>query len=542
MLLGKFTQNFENNELYDSIDCSSNNKNVFLNSKVICGKEEKREKILYLIEKSYDALKNAKRNPQNNSFYYLYFIFNREVNLSNNNATAKNLNCKIYTIFPNVNFELSQIKNLSFSNTKLNQMLVSKNFKAEEIPKSGFFTLSSNHRLIALKDDTLENGNIKNSQSLKQIIFGIWINLKEEKPTPKKHDLDNLIEKHKTLIYKKCFDFIQITSKIESVFSPSPDQGVFILVLFYHGMQCHYEVKMMPNEEDKNFFNSEMRPLSNFGCNWILSKTKFTPTCDENIEFNLKNECENSNFIPVSDYIAKKTGTNQLSFLTKSTNTKLTSSKISNVNYPDNILEMFENTNLEIEDLDDELYNYPLIMPQKPNNKKSESSIIQDVSKQSNPTTSTNSKKQIEISHSSINSHSIKNNNNLNNSKNSKNSQISNANTTSNTGDSQIAFQNATAIVIEHTKNIQDLHSQISRLELNIKNVINELMASPKDQSKLLKKEKQNKSKHTDDISKENEKSFDNNNNDISKIVDKSLKVPKIIYHEIDNEDDDDDV
>ena len=64
-------------------------------------------------------------------------------------------------------------------------------------------------------------------------------------------------------------------------------------------------------------------------------------------------------------------------------------------------------------------------------------------------------------------------------------------------------------------------------------------MASPKDQSKLLKKEKQNKSKHTDDISKENEKSFDNNN-DISKIVDKSLKVPKIIYHEIDNEDDDD--
>ena len=54
----------------------------------------------------------------------------------------------------------------------------------------------------------------------------------------------------------------------------------------------------------------------------------------------------------------------------KSTNTKLTSYKISNVNYPDNILEMFENTNLEIEDLDDELYNYPLIMPQKPNNKK----------------------------------------------------------------------------------------------------------------------------------------------------------------------------
>lgn len=540
MLLGKFNQNFENNELYDSIDCSSNNKNVFLNSKVICGKEEKREKILYLIEKSYDALKNAKRNPKNNSFYYLYFIFNREVNLSNN-ATAKNLNCKIYTIFPNVNFELSQIKNLSFSNTKLNQMLVSKNFKAEEIPKSGFFTLSSNHRLIALKDDTLENGNIKNSQSLKQIIFGIWINLKEEKPTPKKLDLDTLIEKHKALIYKKCFDFIQITSKIESVFSPSPDQGVFILVLFYHGMQCHYEVKMMPNEEDKNFYNSEMPPLSNFGCNWILSKTKFTPTCDENIKFNLKNECENSNFIPVSDYIARKTGTNQLSFLTKSTNTKLTSSKISNVNYQDNILEMFENTNLEIEDLDDELYNYPLIMPQKYTNKKSDSSTTQDISKQSNPTNSTNSKKQNEISHSSINSHSMKNNN-LNNSKNSKNSQISNANTTSNTGDSQIAFQNATAIVIEHTKNIQDLHSQISRLESNIKNVINELMTSHQNQNNFIQKEKQSYSKQVNNISKENEKSFDNNNNDISKIVDKSLKVPKIIYQEIDNEDDDDDI
>ena len=46
--------------------------------------------------------------------------------------------------------------------------------------------MSQNHRLIALKDDLKECGDINKSQSLKEIIFGIWLNLKEEKPSPKK--------------------------------------------------------------------------------------------------------------------------------------------------------------------------------------------------------------------------------------------------------------------------------------------------------------------------------------------------------------------
>ena len=46
--------------------------------------------------------------------------------------------------------------------------------------------MSQNHRLIALTDDIKENKGMKNSINLKQIIFGIWLNFKEEKPTPKK--------------------------------------------------------------------------------------------------------------------------------------------------------------------------------------------------------------------------------------------------------------------------------------------------------------------------------------------------------------------
>ena len=79
----------------------------------------------------------------------------------------------------NLNFELTQIKNISFSNTNLNKYLVTRNnnnineIKDENEYKTGFFTMSQNHRLIALKDDRKEKLGIKNSQNLKQIIFGI---------------------------------------------------------------------------------------------------------------------------------------------------------------------------------------------------------------------------------------------------------------------------------------------------------------------------------------------------------------------------------
>jgi hypothetical protein len=92
--------------------------------------------------------------------------------------------------------------------------------------------MSQNHRLITLKDDRIKG--IKSSQNLKQIIFGIWLNLKDEKPTLKKKDLDFLLEKNKILIYKKCLEFILLSDKIKTIYSPN--KNTFLLVIFYYGI------------------------------------------------------------------------------------------------------------------------------------------------------------------------------------------------------------------------------------------------------------------------------------------------------------------
>ncbi len=231
---------------------------------------------------------------------------------------------KIYTILPNINFELTQIKNISFSNTNLNKYLVNRNFILNEIKndseyKSGFITMSQNHRLIALKDDIKECGGIKNSKNLKQIIFGIWLNFKEEKTTPKKIDLNLLLDKNKSIIYQKCFEFIQLSNNIETIFSPSPDESVFLLVIFYYGIQCQYEVKVIPNEEEKSDDDSI---LSNFKNNWLIVKKNFKININDLIkydfEYDLQNEIENVDKIDkVNDFIINKTESKQRIFFFK---------------------------------------------------------------------------------------------------------------------------------------------------------------------------------------------------------------------------------
>ena len=76
--------------------------------KLIINKNSKKNKLNELLEISYNKLKS------NNYFYHNIFYFYKNIN-TNNLAT------KIYTIYPNINFEFKQIKNLSFSNTNLNK-------------------------------------------------------------------------------------------------------------------------------------------------------------------------------------------------------------------------------------------------------------------------------------------------------------------------------------------------------------------------------------------------------------------------------------
>ena len=189
---GKLNSSKENSNYFDIIDSPSSKEkdcNLIMIPKLIINKNNKKNNFNELFEVAYNKLK--KYENINYEFYHQIFYFYRK-NKSNNLAA------KIYTIFPNVNFEFRQIKNLSFSNTNLNKYLISSKYQMQEINNtnnednylSGFFTMSQNHRLIALKDDLRECGNINKSQSLKEIIFGIWINLKDEKPSPKKTELD----------------------------------------------------------------------------------------------------------------------------------------------------------------------------------------------------------------------------------------------------------------------------------------------------------------------------------------------------------------
>ena len=369
--------------------------------------------------------------------------------------------------------------------------------------------MSQNHRLIALKDDRKEKLGIKNSQNLKQIIFGIWINLKEEKPSPKKLDLDLLLEKYKILIYKKCLEFILLSDKIETVYSPYPDQNIFLLVIFYYGMQCHYEVKVTPNDEIKKNINNGI--LSNFDNKWLVLKKKWEIDINKlnnNLELDLKYYIENNeNNFKIDfayDFILKKLGINQKSFIfSKSLNNnnsiqKKVSGKNTDLdnnntnNYKDNLNEIFDDSvNLELDDDDDlfDLYNFP-----KP---------INVISK--------NEENQISNNKNNIINNSNNNNNKLNNNKTENNenknkkifqkrfSGISQASTNihsskvspfssknSNINNNNISNQYS-SIIIEQGEKIKKLQSQVDRIELVLKEVLEELEEDEKDKKEINK-------------------------------------------------------
>ena len=171
LFIGKLNSSKENSNYYDIIDSPSikiKDSNLIMIPRLITNKNNKRSNFNELLEVAYNKLKiknNGLNNEKDNNFYHEIFYFYRKNN-------TNNLAIKIYTIFPNVNLEFKQIKNLSFSNTNLNKYLISSKFKLPEIDENnkneyntGFFTMSQNHRLIALKDDVKEFGSISKSQS-----------------------------------------------------------------------------------------------------------------------------------------------------------------------------------------------------------------------------------------------------------------------------------------------------------------------------------------------------------------------------------------
>ena len=442
---------------------------------------------------------------------------------------------KIYTILPNINFELTQIKNISFSNTNLNKYLVNRNYILDEIQndseyKSGFITMSQNHRLITLKDDIKECGGIKNSKNLKQIIFGIWLNFKEEKTTPKKIDLNLLLDKNKSIIYQKCFEFIQLSDNIETIFSPSPDESIFLLVIFYYGIQCQYEVKVIPNEEEKSDDDSI---LSNFKNNWLIVKKNFKININDLIkydfEYDLQNEIENVDKIDkVNDFIINKTESKQRIFFSRSLNNKFFKKNKENndfyssrpnlrysKNIKDNLNEIFENTaNLSLEEDTNDFYNlYNLPM--------STNKILKT---ETNDNFENNHLKiQKKINSISYASTSIQSNKpSLSSSKNSN---------TNNFINYEISHPYS-SIIIEQGEKIKKLKNQVDRIENTLLEVLKEL-----DENNYEIKEKK-----SDNFCKKNKyKRIKTNLNEInssnSRLIDQSIKVPNIVYKELSKED-----
>ena len=597
---GKINTSKENSNYYDIIDspsCKVKDSNLIMIPKLIINKNNKRNHFNELIDVAYNKLKikknynnknnNIHNNDLDNNFYHDIFYFYKN-NKTNNLAT------KIYTIFPNVNFEFTQIKNLSFSNTNLNKYLINPKFKLPEMEKnienkneynSGFFTMSQNHRLIALKDDIKECGDISKSQSLKEIIFGIWINLKDEKPSPKKADLDFLFNKNKLLIFKECFRFIQLSNNIETIYSPSPEENIFLLVIFYKGMQCHYEVKLILNNEEKN-------PIINNNNNcWLISKCKYDLNEQKltiPFDFDIKIEINNGTISTMADYLNKKTKNNNsinnikannkeeinenqnlknfknsnknvINIMNENNNENLKIKEIKNDNnnINNNLLNNTSSDVFDLSDYDEDMiyggYNYPLAMQNINNiNKNYTNNNISKNNQNKNEQNIIYKNKQHEISRASTNAHSNKPS--LSSSKNSgknNNSNVENINHNNeeenNINDNSFEIINQyTSIIMKNSESIKKLQNQVNNLEKNILEIINQLENEEKKENKNIKIKKDKKKKEKKEIKVKNEikeiKHEINNNDtdmlksniqDTSNYGDVSINVPRIIYKEL---------
>ena len=294
------------------------NLNLLMNPKIKYDKTIYNKNKYKLIESTYRKIKKLKKelSKSGENFFHNFLCFKR-IALENKYESInpyKDIKSTLYTIFPNINFELMRIKKISLSSKfNLNKLLMDRHHSTIKIGNqtiiNGFLSMTAEKRIITLTDDTAIK-NLENSQSLKQIIFGIWISLKYEDPSLY-DSIEELLKKYRYLIYKKCFEFILVSSKIETIYSPSPDEGMFLLIIFFKGSQQFYEVKVIPNEEDKNFnksdnsnnnnINEVENILENYNNQWLIMKRNFN--LKENTGFDLTDSMKNIKIHTTINYI-----------------------------------------------------------------------------------------------------------------------------------------------------------------------------------------------------------------------------------------------
>ena len=280
-------------EKYTVINQEENQlNNLLINPISYMDNNKHRKELIKLISSIYYRIKSLKIELAKSKENYIFNYLVIKSKIINNNKNQPFIYGKLYSIFPNINFQLHEINKLSLSSKfKLNKLLISKkhiniqNEKGIQLT-NGFITMSNEKRIITLTDDTNKK-ELQESQSLKQIIFGIWLSLKYEDASSYEN-IEILINKHKHFIYRKCLEFVLASPKIETIFSPSPDEGIFLLIIFFKTSQCYFEVKIIPNEEDKFFIDesnsNESKILENFNNQWLIKRQKFD-FCNNNGQF-----------------------------------------------------------------------------------------------------------------------------------------------------------------------------------------------------------------------------------------------------------------
>ena len=232
-------------EKYTVINQEENQlNNLLINPISYIDNNKHRKELIKLISSIYYRIKSLKMELGKSKENYIFNYLVIKSKVINNNKSQPFIYGKLYSIFPNINFQLHEINKLSLSSKfKLNKLLISKkhiniqNEKGIQLT-NGFITMSNEKRIITLTDDTNKK-ELQESQSLKQIIFGIWLSLKYEDASSYEN-IEVLINKHKHFIYRKCLEFVLASPKIETIFSPSPDEGIFLLIIFFKTSQSYF--------------------------------------------------------------------------------------------------------------------------------------------------------------------------------------------------------------------------------------------------------------------------------------------------------------
>jgi hypothetical protein len=321
----KTNVDFENNVInLFAIDKQSDRYNL-----IVIPNDGKLENIDSMVNEIFKNIYTNIKQESNSGYlsFINYFLFFDKYN------TNGRFRCKTYITYPNINFQIKRISTIKLSNNALNKCLVKRcrdaNIDYNTITNGGYIGMSRELRIVCLadKDESLEN-----------TLFGIWMNFPNENigKNPDEKILESFIRQNRLKIYEKSFNFLMKSSKINIINSPSPNEGVFLLILFISGIPFYFETKTLPNDKETIY--------KNYSNEWLITRKEFV--------------IDSNNLDVVVELNGEKNG-----FITESLSRHMNSGSFANIlqesarsrkTFEDPLVELFEPSELEEE------INFPL--------------------------------------------------------------------------------------------------------------------------------------------------------------------------------------